>query len=83
MSYIDDEIEIANEKNKLTLQQVRDCARQTLSVFTYRESVRTKTKYGRNDRVKVRYSNSNKVEVKKYKLVEADLADGRCIIVNE
>ncbi len=82
MSYIDDEIEIANEKNKLTLQQVRDSAQQTLSVFTFREPVRTRTKYGRNDRVKVRYINSNKVEVKKYKLVEADLADGRCIIVN-
>ena len=83
LSYIEDEIKLATERNKDTLTQIRDAARQILSIFRSREPIRKVKTYGRNERVKVRYLQSGSVEIKKYKQVEDDLKKGRCVVVEE
>ena len=83
LSYIDDEIRLATERNKDTLTQVRDAARQVSAILRNREPVRSINSYGRNDRVKVRYLQSGSVEIKKYKQVEDDLEKGLCILIEE
>ena len=83
LSYIEEEIKLASERNKDTLTQVRDAARQVLAILRSREPVRNVKSYGRNDRVRVKYLQNGSVEVKKYKHVEDDLKNGRCIVVEE
>ena len=83
LSYIDDEIAKATDKNKETLQRVKGNAQQALSLYRHREPIRSTKTYGRNERVLVRYGNSNQVVEKKYKQVEEDLALGYCIIIEK
>ena len=83
LSYVEEDIRLASERNKDTLTQVRDAARQVLAILRSREPVRNVKTYGRNDRVKVKYLQSGSVEVKKFKHVEYDLKIGRCIVVEE
>jgi hypothetical protein len=83
LTYIDEEIKIASERNKDTLTQIKDAARQVLARLRSREPVRNVRTYGRNDRVKVKYLQSGSVVIKKYKQAEDDLKKGRCIVVEE
>ena len=83
LSYIEEEIKLVTERNRDTLTQIRDAARQTLSMLRSREPIRNMKTYGRNEHVKVRYLQNESVETKKYKQVEEDLKKGRCIIVEE
>lgn len=83
LSYIEEEIKLATERNRDTLTQIRDAARQTLSMLRSREPIHNMKTYGRNERVKVRYLQKGSVEIKKYKQVVDDLKNGRCIIVEE
>lgn len=83
LSYIEEEIKLVTERNRDTLTQIRDAARQTLSMLRSREPIRNMKTYGRNEHVKVRYLQNGSLEIKKYKQVEEDLKKGRCIIVEE
>ena len=83
LSYIEDELLLVSERNKDTLTQVRDSARQIISILRSRDIIRNTDSYGRNERIKVRYLQSDKVEFKKYKQVEEDLKNGLCIVVEE
>lgn len=83
LSYIDEEIDQATDKNKDNLTQVKEAAQWILSEVSPREPVHSVKTPGRNDKVKVRYLQSNQVVEKKYKTVENDLKRGICIIVDE
>ena len=83
LSYVEEEIRLASERNQDTLTQVRDAALQILSILRNREPVRSTKTYGRNERVKVRYLHDGHEDTKKYKQVEDDLKKGICIIVEE
>lgn len=83
LSYVDDEIEFVSDRNRDTLSQVKDASLKVLSILSDRKPVRATKTYGRNERVKVRYIQSGRVEEKKFKQVEIDFMDGRCIIVEE
>lgn len=83
LSYIEEEIRLVSGRNKDTLVQVRDAARQIISIQRNREPIRNNKTYGRNERVKVKYLQSGIIEIKKYKQVEYDLSVGRCIVVEE
>lgn len=81
LSYIDDEIASASDNNKISLQQVKKNAVQALSISRNREPIRNNKSYGRNDRVRVKYIQTGQVVEKKYKQIENDMANGKCIIV--
>lgn len=81
LSYIDNEIAQATDRNKENLNQVKEIAQTIVSDLMPREPVRAGKKIGRNDKVRVRYVQTNQIAVKKYKLVEPDLEKGLCVIV--
>lgn len=81
LSYIDDVIERASDNNQSTLQRVKENALQALSMFKPQEPVHSLKSYGRNDKVRVRYIQSGTILEKKYKNIERDLSEGRCIII--
>jgi hypothetical protein len=83
LSYIDDEIVQATDRNKVNLTQVKEIAQTIVSDLMPRKPVRVDKKIGRNDKVKVRYVQTNQIVVKKYKQVESDLEKGLCILVEE
>ena len=83
LSYIDDEIVQATDRNKENLTQVKEIAQTIVSDLMPREPVRADKKIGRNDKVKVRYVQTNQIVVKKYKQVESDLEKGLCVLVEE
>lgn len=83
LSYIDDEIAQATDRNKENLTQVKEIAQTIVFDLMPREPVRTGKKIGRNDKVRVRYVQTNQIAVKKYKQVESDIEKGLCMLVEE
>lgn len=83
LSYIDDEIAQASDRNKENLTQVKEIAQTIVSDLMPREPIRAGQKIGRNDKVKVRYVQTNQIAVKKYKQVESDIEKGLCMLVEE
>lgn len=83
LSYIDDEITQATDRNKDNLKQVKEAAQWVLAKVTPREPIRSSKAYGRNDKVKVRYLQSDQTVEKKYKQVENDIDKGRCVVVDD
>ena len=83
LSYVDEVIENVSEKNKSTLQRVKDNALQALAIFKPQVLVRSNKTYGRNERVRVRYTKSGIIQEKKFKVVERDIAEGRCVLIEE
>jgi tetratricopeptide (TPR) repeat protein len=83
LSYVDNVIDKANDKNRTSLQRVKENALQALQIFKRREPVRSSKSYERNDRVRVKYVDTGILKEMKFKLVEDDILEGRCVIVEE
>lgn len=83
LSYIDDEIKKSDNQDKETLERVKGSAQSVLLQVTSRTPVHSSKTHGRNEWVKVRYIDKNLVVKKKFKQVESDLQNSRCIIVEE
>lgn len=81
LSYVDDFMKDSSGNNKETLSQVKKAAQQVMSITISHEPIISSKKYGRNDRVRVQYMHSDQVIEKKFKQVEDDVKNGRCVIV--
>lgn len=78
LDYIDDEITISKDQDLEILNMIKNSA---ISVLRPMFPIIDNKLYGRNDRVKVKYLKSELIIEKKYKHVQQDIDDGKCIII--
>lgn len=79
LSYIDDEIDTSTGNERRTLLQVKESAASVVIIPT--NPYIKKTSYRRNDRVKVQYITTNQIVEKKFKYLQQDIEEGRCVII--